>query len=111
MALLHDSPRLRVIGVDGQIGPLVEEAMDTLCAQGTIDGPACGSGRSLAWEETDEGRGWYRFHHHHFHVSLMGGRYRRASTSGRHECLIPGCPRLPMDAFVPERGPTGGPGF
>lgn len=68
---LHASPNLRVIGVDGRVGPLVESALTQLCAGGWVSGAACGSaGPSLAYEVTDMGRGWFRFHHHHLHVSV-----------------------------------------
>ena len=73
LGLLHASPQLRVIGVDGRIGPLVDSAMTQLCTGGYLSGTACSSaGRAITWEETDMGRGWYRFHHHHFHVSYSG---------------------------------------
>jgi hypothetical protein len=110
IALLHDSPRLRVIGVDGQVGPLVDAEIDGLCERGVIDGPACSSGRSIAWETTDRGQGWYRFHHHHLHVSLMSGRYRNASSSGQRECLIPGCPNLRLPSGAVPRNAIRGDG-
>lgn len=69
VALLHDTPQLRVIGVDGQAGPLIESAISQLCDTGWYSGPACRS-LSLAYETTDTGRGWFYFHHHHLHVSL-----------------------------------------
>ena len=62
---LHASNQLRVIGVDGKIGPLVESAMDQLCDTGWLDNAACRGGRQLAYETTDQGRGWFYFHHHH----------------------------------------------
>ncbi|HJL03114.1 MAG TPA: hypothetical protein RMH85_06400 [Polyangiaceae bacterium LLY-WYZ-15_(1-7)] len=66
---LHASPDLRVIGVDGQVGPLIDSALTQLCADGWLEGGVC-RGHSITWEETDMGRGWYRFHHHHFHISV-----------------------------------------
>lgn len=66
---LHASPQLRVIGVDGRVGPLVASALSQLCAGGWVSGAACGS-HSITWEATDGGRGWYYFHHHHLHVSV-----------------------------------------
>ena len=72
IAKFHDSPQLRVIGVDGRVGPVIEEAIDHLCAEGWLDGnPACDN-RALAYEVNDTGRGWYHFHHHHMHISLSG---------------------------------------
>ena len=70
IAALHDSPQMRVLGVDGRIGPLVEDAIDELCASGWFAGGAC-SDLQLAYETSDTGSGWYRFHHHHLHVSLL----------------------------------------
>ena len=67
----HASPRLRVIGVDGRVGPLVQSALTQLCADGWLSGTACTSHR-ITWEETDTGRGWFRFHHHHLHLSVSG---------------------------------------
>lgn len=68
---LHASPNVRVIGVDGRVGPLVDSALSQLCADGWVSGAAC-SRHSITWEETDMGRGWFRFHHHHLHVSISG---------------------------------------
>lgn len=69
IAFFHDSPQLRVMGVDARIGVAMESAIDQLCSAGWYSGPAC-RGTALAYETVDEGRGWYRFHHHHMHVSL-----------------------------------------
>jgi len=71
LGLMHASPQLRVIGVDGQAGLAVASALVELCDAGWLDNDACVPRlRKLAYEPTDEGRGWYRFHHHHFHISL-----------------------------------------
>lgn len=66
---LHDTPYLRVIGVDGRVGPLVVNALQQLCGAGWLRNSACRQPK-LAFEVTDEGRGWFRFHHHHLHISL-----------------------------------------
>ncbi len=95
IAKLHDSPQVRVIGVDGEVGPMVEDAVASLCANGWLDGSqACRRGSlSLAFETVDEGRGWYRFHHHHLHVSLSGQRGKAGGGArGQDACLRPGCP-------------------
>jgi hypothetical protein len=75
LAYLHDSDSLRIIGVDGQIGPLIEEAWERLCDEGWLSGdhPVCTGEDRLTYETTDRGYGWYRHHHHHFHVSTFGG--------------------------------------
>jgi hypothetical protein len=99
---LHVSPQLRVIGVDGKIGPLIESAVTKLCDEDWLTGPAC-SELELAYEQTDEGRGWYRFHHHHMHVSLTSRSRAGLPTSYLHysrqvetlKCLVPGCQHLP----------------
>jgi hypothetical protein len=79
LGLFHDTPQLRVIGVDGKIGPMVESAVDQLCSRGWLSGRACRQ-LQLAYEVTDEGRGWYRFHHHHFHISLRTRQAAGLST-------------------------------
>jgi hypothetical protein len=71
IAFFHDSPQLRVIGVDGQVGPLVDSAIAQLCDAGWYSGPACRSSQ-MTYETVDEGRGWFGFHHHHLHVSING---------------------------------------
>ena len=71
LGALQTSDRLRVIGVDGKVGPLMGDALLTLCDQGWIPEEGCGwSAWAFTYEETDQGKGWYHFHHHHQHVSL-----------------------------------------
>lgn len=68
---LHANTRLRVVGLDGQVGPLVESAMQQLCSGGWLTGSVCTTnGRKTTYEVTDMGRGWFRFHHHHLHMSI-----------------------------------------
>ena len=66
---LHDTPYLRVIGVDGKVGPLVRNAVAQLCGAGWLRNSACRQ-LKLAYEVENEGQGWYNFHHHHLHISL-----------------------------------------
>ncbi|NIR28999.1 MAG: hypothetical protein GWN84_06725, partial [Gammaproteobacteria bacterium] len=66
---LHANDDLRVIGVDGRAGPLLDAALARLCADGWVSGLACRRHR-ITYETTDEGRGWYYFHHHHAHISV-----------------------------------------
>lgn len=68
---LHASPQLRVIGVDGQAGLMIESALSQLCSDGWVSGTACSSHR-ITWEVTDTGRYWFLFHHHHMHLSVSG---------------------------------------
>ena len=95
LAKMHDSPQLRVVGVDGKVGPMVEDAIASLCANGWLDGSrACrAASLALAYEVTDTQRGWFHFHHHHLHISLVGQQSKRSGGhSGRDACIVPGCP-------------------
>lgn len=65
---LFESPRVRVIGVDGAVGPIVAAQIRARCADHTIDAEACARVR-LAYEPTDTGRGWFFAHHNHMHVA------------------------------------------
>jgi hypothetical protein len=69
IAYLSEHPRIRVIGVDGQIGPVLEEALDALVEAGWLDAGLRES-IPLAYEVEDTGLGWYYFHHHHMHISM-----------------------------------------
>ncbi len=69
LAYLAEHPRLRVIGVDGQIGIRLEETFDELSEIGWFD-PGIREAIPLAYEVEDTGRGWFKFHHHHMHVSI-----------------------------------------
>lgn len=89
IASFHASPNLRVIGVDGRIGPLVESAITQLCAGGWVNNGACSS-LKMTYEVTDTGRGWFRFHHHHLHVSVSAGS-NFAPIDPSRECLTPSC--------------------
>lgn len=64
---LAASGAVRVIGVDGRVGPLLEAGLRGLCAQGVT---ACGE-VPLAYETADTGLGWFTGHHHHLHVSFL----------------------------------------
>ncbi len=70
IAALSGHPQIRIIGADGRVGPLIESAAATLCEDGWITGDVCRGRLPLAYEVTDTGMGWYRFHHHHIHVSF-----------------------------------------
>jgi hypothetical protein len=89
---LLTSTRVRVIGADGKVGPLVEAAMPTLCASGWLPQTACDKvAYKLAYEETDTGMGWFYFHHHHTHVSLSDPN-RGAFAPAAMPCITQGCP-------------------
>jgi hypothetical protein len=102
IGVLAQHPALRVIGVDGQVGPMVESALATLCAEGWLSGVSCNQ-VPLAYEVTDQGYGWFRFHHHHFHVSFSEASYK-SGLSSAHRCLIPGCHPEPLQAFLRTAG-------
>jgi hypothetical protein len=81
LGALFSSETVRVIGVDGQVGALVEQSMLALCASQWLPQYSCdnmqgkfGAAKQygLAYEITDQGYGWYYFHHHHLHISLNG---------------------------------------
>ena len=91
IGVLGSSPRTRVIGVDGKIGPLVSEAVSILCADGWFPHSNCNSA-PIAYEVVDEGMGWYRFHHHHMHLSLKAPG--SAFTAGTMPCLTNDCQNL-----------------
>ena len=67
VAALASDPAIRVIGVDGQIGPQLKAAIGELCELGWTD--ACRA-VPLAFEFTDGGLGWFTFHHDKMHVSF-----------------------------------------
>lgn len=101
LGYLHASPQLRVIGVDGKIGPLMDAALDQLCANGWLDNVACNrSQRRITYETTDMGYGWYYFHHHHLHISITGNG-RRQSLPVERLCLTDPC--VPMS--IPHHDP------
>ena len=69
IAYLAEHPRLRVTGVDGQVGPIIEDALDVLVESDWIESDLRDS-IPFAYEGENTGMGWYRFHHHHMHTSL-----------------------------------------
>ena len=95
LGALLTSDRVRVIGVDGQVGPLIEAAMPTLCANGWLPQKACNKvGQFLAYETTDQGMGWFLFHYHHSHVSLSDPSRGAPPAGAGKPCLTPGCEGL-----------------
>jgi len=90
---LLESSRVRVIGVDGKVGPYVDAAMQSLCDAGWLDDASCGDAR-LVYESTNLGNGWFYHHHHHLHLSLKSGApgHLVAAPSGP-TCRVEGCNR------------------
>ena len=73
---LLESPRVRVIGVDGKIGPLIEAAMKQLLAKKLLRTSAWKRFDSkVAWEVTNGGAGWFLHHQHHLHLSTRSTTY------------------------------------
>ena len=69
IGILFERPGIRVVGVDGRIGPRLEAALRRLAEEGVLT-PGTLARVRLRYETSDTGLGWYTFHHHHFHVSL-----------------------------------------
>lgn len=67
VSALAASGKVRVIGVDGWIGPLIEAELKSLCLASIS---SC-SPVPLAYETADTGLGWFYGHHHHLHVSFL----------------------------------------
>ncbi len=98
---LFEHPFIRVIGCDGQAGPIIDATIDNLCDNGWIPQAAC-KNNVLTYETTDMGYGWYYFHHHHIHVSFKQGNYR-------DDCLVPGCIDKDLQHFLAKFGLAKGP--
>jgi hypothetical protein len=81
IAYLSEHPDLRVVGVDGQIGLLLEPALDQLVTLGWID-EGLNDIIPLAYEVVDQGHGWYRFHHAHMHISMLNVIFAQGFESG-----------------------------
>ena len=69
IAYLAEHPHVEEIGVDGQIGPVLEAALDQLVQTGWIES-GLRERIPLVYETVDEGTGWFRFHHHHVHFGM-----------------------------------------
>ena len=85
LGAVFESPRTRVIGVDGQAGPMLLSALDTLCDSGWLSAAAC-SNAVLAYETTNGGAGWYFHHHHHAHISLKNAAFVGADDACLGTC-------------------------
>ncbi len=99
LGAIFESSRTRVIGVDGKAGPVLLSALSTLCQQGWLSGLSCGN-VALAYETTNMGQGWYRFHHHHAHISLKPASFTDAVACAGGDGG-PGCD--PIVKSVPRR--------
>lgn len=99
---LYEHPDLRVVGVDGKAGGMIEQAFEMLCAWGWIKEEAC-QVEKFAYEFVNEERGWYRFHHHHMHISFSGTSqgYTAARSDVKDEslCITRDCDLEAIDEF------------
>jgi len=105
LGALAEHPALRVVGVDGKAGQILEFAFDALCADGWIDSGVCGGSYPMTYEMINEGRYWYNHHHHHMHLSLSRPNYTPLMSplrgEARDECLVPGCPPFSSATYLP----------
>lgn len=100
LAKMHDNPALRVIGVDGQAGPLIDSAITQMCSAGWLSGSVCTSNK-ITYETEDNGYGWYRFHHHHFHFSVNSSK--SSGSAATDPCLAASCAPAPDVSMDPRR--------
>jgi hypothetical protein len=71
LGTLMQHSRLRVIGVDGQAGPLLVSAIGKLIDAAWLPETVRPLiTQRLAYETTDGGLGWYYFQHHNMHISF-----------------------------------------
>ncbi len=69
---MMDHPQFRAAGVDGKAGDTLIEAAEQLCDRGFLDGRVCDEGLAVVYDRTAaEDIGWFQFHHHHFHVTIL----------------------------------------
>jgi hypothetical protein len=70
IASLSEHPRLRVIGVDGQVGPVLFTSLEKLEQNGWFH-PDLQGMIPFTYETTNEGWGWFFHHQHHMHISMQ----------------------------------------
>ena len=89
---LLESPRVRIIGVDGQAGAVLDAAMSQLCNDDWLDATACTKLYKVAYEVTNQGNGWFYHHHHHAHISMCPGNApcNNVTSGGAVPPLAPG---------------------
>jgi hypothetical protein len=64
-----ESTEIRVIGVDGRAARPILAAFDRLCTTGWIARWACDQRAKIHFELRSTGKGWFRGHHNHLHIS------------------------------------------
>ena len=90
LGYVFESKTVRVIGVDGQAGPMIKSAISQLCKDDWLDSFACSNAARLAYETVNMNYGWYYFHHHHAHISVCNGPCQSAQTHSAMEPIGPG---------------------
>jgi hypothetical protein len=70
IAYLAEHPRIRVIGVDGQVGLLLEPAFKQLVQAGWLEQDHLDL-MPYVYEPYFDQYGFYKFHHHHMHISII----------------------------------------
>jgi len=68
LALLMEDPRVKCVGVDARVVQPIGEAQMQMLSEGIITLEQFDSTR-LCYESSDTGRGWFRNHHTHMHIS------------------------------------------
>ncbi len=77
-----ESSRVRVIGVDGKIGPLLKTQAQSLYNKGLISAASYSAfSKKVAYETTNTKMGWYYFHHHHMHLSTFTSSYSNSTPA------------------------------
>src|SRR5262245_12189252 len=104
IAYLSEHPRIRVIGVDGKIGPILEEAFDELVTLGWIDSDLRDS-IPLAYEKDDTGLGWFYNHHTHLHISMKPVFDLASNTKLNPSTLNPKSQGRYVSAFIELKDP------
>ena len=64
-----ESPRIRVIGIDGRAARPILAAFDELCSKDWITSEACARRARIQFETRNTHRGWFVGHHNHLHVA------------------------------------------
>ena len=72
IAKLLESGQVRVLGVDGKIGPVLKQEIQKFYKDEMITKEVLNLFNSrVHWETRNTGRSWFFSHHHHLHVSYL----------------------------------------
>ena len=110
---LFSSNRTRVIGVDGQAGTLISEALVVLCGTNWLPAAGCVEANqnlacevdfvpgpnNICWKEN--GAQWFNFHHHHMHLSLWGIKADKPGLPTEKPCLTANCSVPSANWYLP----------